>query len=229
MKEGPDFAFIATMIGDPARANMLTALMGGKALTVSELADEAGVTVQTASSHLSKLAASRLLRPRKQGRHKYFSLASDDVAYVLESLMGLAAEAGHMRKRTGPKNLELREARVCYNHLAGSMGTRMFDSLVARRHLVLESGDLTLTGSGASLAMDLGIDVESLKRARSPLCRECLDWSERTSHLAGSLGRAFLNRFEELSWAKRDQKSRVVSFSRSGIEAFHRLFPADSA
>jgi DNA-binding transcriptional ArsR family regulator len=229
MKEGPDIAYVATLIGDPARANMLTALMSGKALTVSELAEEAGVTIQTASSHLSKLDAGGLLRPRKQGRHKYFSLANDEVAHVLEGLMGLAAGSGHLRKRTGPKDMELREARVCYNHLAGDMGTQMFDSLMARKHLVLQSGDLALTDSGAVFATDFEIDLVELQKARAPLCRECLDWSERRSHLAGSLGRAFLTRFEELGWAKRDQKTRVVSFSRSGVEAFHRLFPKSVA
>ncbi|MEO0960637.1 MAG: winged helix-turn-helix domain-containing protein, partial [Pseudomonadota bacterium] len=122
MKAGPDIAHIAALIGDPARANMLTALMSGKALTVSELAEEAGVTIQTASSHLSKLDEGGLLRPRKQGRHKYFTLASDDVAHVLEGLMGLAAGSGYLRKRTGPRDAELRRARVCYNHLAGDMG-----------------------------------------------------------------------------------------------------------
>lgn len=225
MKEGPDIAHIAALIGDPARANMLTALMSGKALTVSELAEEAGVTIQTASSHLSKLDAGGLLQPRKQGRHKYFSLANDEVAHVLEGLMGLAAGAGHLRKRTGPKDAELREARVCYNHLAGDMGTQMFDSLMSQGYLVIEGEDLKLTNSGAGFTTDFEIDLEKLKKSRVPLCRECLDWSERRSHLAGSLGRALLTRFEDLSWAKRDQKTRVVSFSRSGDEAFHRLFP----
>ena len=225
MKEGPDIAHIAALIGDPARSNMLTALMSGKALTVSELAEEAGVTIQTASSHLSKLDAGGLLRPRKQGRHKYFSLATDEVAHVLEGLMGLAAGAGHLRKRTGPKDAELREARVCYNHLAGDMGTLMFDSLVAQGHLAIGGGDPAPTGAGAVFFSDFEIDIEALQKARSPLCRECLDWSERRSHLAGSLGRALLTRFEELSWAERDRKTRVVSFSPSGIVAFHRLFP----
>jgi DNA-binding transcriptional ArsR family regulator len=225
MREGPDISQIATLIGDPARANMLTALMSGKALTVSELADEAGITLQTASSHLSKLDAGGLLRPRKHGRHKYFSIANDDVAHVLEGLMGLAARAGHLRKRTGPKDAELREARVCYNHLAGDMGTQMFDSLSAQGHLVLDGEDLTLTNSGVACASGFEIDLEGLRKSRAPLCRECLDWSERRSHLAGSLGRAFLDRFEELSWAKRDQKTRVVSFSRVGAAAFRRMFP----
>lgn len=225
MKEGPDIAHIAALIGDPARANMLTALMSGKALTVSELAEEAGVTIQTASSHLSKLDHGGLLRPRKQGRHKYFALANDDVAHVLEGLMGLAAGSGHLRKRTGPKDAELRQARVCYNHLAGDMGTQMFDSMKAQGYLVLMGEELDLTESGAAFVAKLDIDLKALRHARVPLCRECLDWSERRSHLAGSLGRAFLSRFEELSWARRDRKSRVVSFSRIGEKEFGRLFP----
>lgn len=224
MKEGPDIAHIAALIGDPARANMLTALMSGKALTVSELAEEAGVTIQTASSHLSKLDQGGLLRPRKQGRHKYFSLASDDVAHVLEGLMGLAAGSGHLRKRTGPKDAELRKARVCYNHLAGDMGTQMFDSLMAQQHLTLVGDDLHLTESGEKFVTDFQIDLASLRSNRPPLCRECLDWSERRSHLAGSLGRAFLNRFEDLSWAKRDQKTRVVTFNAAGAREFENLF-----
>ncbi len=224
MKEGPDIAHIAALIGDPARANMLTALMSGKALTVSELAQEAGVTVQTASSHLSKLDVGGLLRPRKQGRHKYFSLANDDVAHVLEGLMGLAAGSGHLRTRTGPKDNELRKARVCYNHLAGDMGTQLFDSLIAQGHLTVDGENLILTKTGAEFAADFQIDISSLRAKRAPLCRECLDWSERRSHLAGSLGRAFLSRFEELSWAKRDRKTRVVTFSQSGVGKFERLF-----
>ncbi len=224
MKEGPDIAHIAALIGDPARANMLTALMSGKALTVSELAEEAGVTIQTASSHLSKLDDGGLLRPRKQGRHKYFSLASDDVAHVLEALMGLAAGSGHLRKRTGPRDAALRQARVCYNHLAGDRGTQMFDSLIAQGHLTLISDDLILTQSGHAFVTELGIDLTELRKNKSPLCRECLDWSERRSHLAGGLGRAFLRRFEDLSWAKRDAKTRVVSFTATGAKEFEKLF-----
>jgi len=225
MREGPDIAHVAMLIGDPARANMLTALMSGKALTVSELAQEAGVTIQTASAHLSKLDAGGLLRPRKQGRHKYFELADDHVAAVLEGLMGLAAGAGHLRKRPGPKDAALRRARVCYNHLAGDMGIAMFDSLEAHGHLRARGDDLSLTASGAAFASAFGIDVAQLRNARAPLCRACLDWSARRSHLGGSLGRAFLSRFEELGWAKRDQTTRVLSFSPTGTDAFHRLFP----
>lgn len=223
MKEGPDIAHIAALIGDPARANMLTALMSGKALTVSELAEEAGVTIQTASSHLSKLDYGGLLQPRKQGRHKYFSIASDDVASVLEGLMGLAAGSGHLRKRIGPKDDQLRKARVCYNHLAGDMGIRLFDSLISRRFLIGKGDDLALTEAGRRFARNFGIDLDLLQSKKTPLCRECLDWSERRSHLAGSLGRAFLARFEELAWAKRDQETRVIAFSRNGETQFEKF------
>ncbi len=226
MKEGPDIAYIAALIGDPARANILTALLSGKALTATELAAEAGVTLQTASSHLSKLVAGDLLRVLKQGRHKYFSLTNDDVAHVLEGIMGLAAGAGHLRIRTGPKDMALRHARVCYSHLAGHMGIRLYDSLVASGYIYLDGKELKLTDDGIKLAQDFGIDIDELRTKPAPLCRQCLDWSERRSHLAGSLGRAFLSRFEALGWAKRDQKTRIVKFSTDGEAEFERIFGA---
>src|SRR4051812_39496459 len=116
MKDGPSIAPIAALIGDPARANMLTALLSGKALTASELAQEAGITAQTASSHLTKLESGGLLDMVKQGRHRYFRLAQADVAEMLETIMGVAARAGHLRSRPGPSEPHLRKARVCYDH-----------------------------------------------------------------------------------------------------------------
>lgn len=164
------------------------------------------------------------MRLRKQGRHKYFALAHDDVAHVLEGLMGLAAGSGHLRTRTGPNNPALRKARVCYNHLAGDMGTRLFSDLIERRFLRIDSGDLVLTNAGSAFMIDFGIDIERLQSAKSPLCRECLDWSERRSHLAGSLGRAILSRIEALGWARRDQATRVVTFSATGETRFAETF-----
>ena len=220
MKEGPDIARIAALIGDQARANILTALMTGKALTATELAQEAGVTPQTASAHLAKLHDSGLLLQRKQGRHRYFSLASDDVAHVLEGLMGLATLSGHLRTRPGPRDLALRRARVCYNHLAGEAGTQLYAALTGAGHIAAKGEDLALTPRGVALMSGFGIDVNALARARAPVCRECLDWSERRSHLAGSLGRALLARIEDLGWARRNQATRVVAFSATGESAF---------
>lgn len=223
MKDGPDISRVATLIGDPARANILTALIGGNALTVSELAEVAGVTIQTASSHLAKLHDGGLLRPRKQGRHKYFALADQQVAQVLEGLMGLAAAAGHTRVRSGPRDGALRQARLCYNHLAGQMGTRLFDSLVSNKGIAGEDETLALTKAGETFVSKLGIDLAALRRQRAPLCLECLDWSERRSHLAGALGRAFLVRFETLGWAQVNRTTRVVTFSVAGVTHFETL------
>ena len=223
MKEGPDIATLASLIGDPARANMLTALMAGKALTAGELAREAGITQQTTSSHLRKLESGRLISPRRQGRHKYFELADEKVARALEALMGLAAWSGHLRTRTGPRDARLREARVCYNHLAGHMATRLFDSMIRRGHLEPAADGLNLTQAGETFFVSFGVVVSDLAGKRRPLCRECLDWSERRSHLAGSLGRAVLARIEDLGWARRDQNSRAIHFTGKGREAFDKL------
>ena len=223
-EEGPDIARIAALIGDPARANMLVALMSGKALTATELAAEAGITAQTASAHLARLLESGFLSTRKQGRHKYFSLASAEVAGVLEALMGLAAGAGHLRSRTGPRDQALRRARVCYSHLAGDMGVQMFDSLVSNQYLASGEGQLRLTETGRTFMAGLGLDIDALAAGRPALCRECLDWSERRSHLAGSLGRALFARFVELDWASVEKATRIVTFTPSGARQFQAMF-----
>ena len=188
MKEGPDIALLGSLIGDPARANILTALMCGKALTATELAIEAGVTVQTTSSHLKKLENAGLLRQRKQGRHRYFALADEDVGSVLESMMGLAAKRGLMRTRTGPKDEALRKARVCYNHLAGELGVELYDSMITKNWLLERNDEVELTVEGAAFVGKFGIDLNDFTKSRRPLCKACLDWSSRRTHLAGSLG-----------------------------------------
>lgn len=224
MKHGPDIAGIASLIGDPARANILTALMGGAALTATELATEAGVTKQTASAHLSKLTDAELIAAEKQGRHRYFRLADDQVADVLEKLMGLAAKRKPTRVRPGPKEPALRKARVCYDHLAGDFGVSLFDSL-KRDGLLRDNGDMPdLTEEGRSMAEAFGIDMAHISKLRRPVCRSCLDWSVRRSHLAGSLGAALLNRFYDLKWAKRLEGTRIVRFTAAGEKAFRAQF-----
>ena len=226
MKVGPDIALLGSLVGDPARANMLTALMSGKALTASELAAEAGVTRQTASAHLGRLETGGLVRQRKQGRHRYFSLADDDVGRVLESMMGLAAKKGHSRTRTGPKEPALRKARVCYNHLAGELGVRMLDSLMTRKFLVEDGDNLELTAAGRIFVRQFSVDIDALRTSRRPLCKACLDWSARRSHLAGALGTALLQRFYQLGWAKRETGTRIVAFSKEGEARFLANFSA---
>src|ERR1700741_1252718 len=205
MKAGPDIAMVASLVGDPARSNMLTALMSGRALTARELAHQAGITPQPASSHLAKLEAGGLIEPERQGRHRYYRLTGPDVAHVLEGLAGLAARAGHMRVRTGPKDPALRRARVCYDHLAGDLGVQMLDSMRKQRLVRQKKQDIELTAEGALfLESNLQISQEMLAHPRRPVCKACLDWSERRHHLAGTLGAAMMKRFTELKWGGSD-------------------------
>src|SRR3979490_3270468 len=227
MKAGPDIAMVASLVGDPARSNMLTALMTGRALTATELAHQAGITPQTASSHLSKLEAGGLTEQERQGPHRYYRLADPDVAGVLEGLAGLAARAGHMRVRTGPKDPALRRARVCYDHLAGDLGVQMLDSMKRQKLVRQHKDDIKLTAEGARfLANNLQISAETLAHPRRPLCKACLDWSERRHHLAGTLGAAMMTRLTDLHWAGRAATPgrRAVNFPRNGEKRFAALF-----
>lgn len=228
MKEGPDISLTAALIGDPARANILLALMSGKALTARELAEEAGITAQTASSHLRKLQEGGLIHAMPQGRHRYFSLSGPEAAHLIEALMGFAAMTGQLRHRTGPRDPALRAARICYNHLAGEAGVQLYESLIARGHLALTPEGLALTPSGMDLLADLGLsaaDLQPKSSRRKPLCRSCLDWSERRSHLAGPVGQALLRRMQELGWLRQIGDSRALRFSPEGRMAFDRTFP----
>lgn len=225
MKDGPDIAKVASLIGDPARANMLSALMDGRALTATELAAQAGVTAATASGHLAKLCAGRLVAATKQGRHRYYRLDGPEVAGTLESLMGLAQHTGATRIRTGPRDPELRHARVCYDHLAGELGVSIMDSLVQRGCIIQTDTEAALSDTGLAMMRDFGIDPVGLKPGRRPLCRPCLDWSVRRPHLAGALGRAVWARIQDLGWATRQHESRVVRFSKRGESALLTAFP----
>lgn len=224
MKTGPDFTRIGALVGDPARANMLGALLDGRALTAGELARHAGVTPQTASTHLARLQEGGLLAPETQGRHRYFRLASAEVAAGLEALLGLAAHAGHFRSRSAPKDPAMRAARVCYDHLAGDRGVQMFDHLARNELVAFRGTELGLTPRGRSFIADFGIELETTEGLRRPQCRACLDWSVRRHHLAGALGSAMLERLFALRWARRESTSRVVRFTPRGAAAFDELF-----
>jgi DNA-binding transcriptional ArsR family regulator len=225
MKDGPNIARIASLIGDHARCDMLTALLAGEALTATELAAEAGITKQTASSHLAKLVDAGLVVVETQGRHRYFRLAAADVAQLLETLMGVAQRTGATRVRPGPREPALRKARVCYDHLAGDIGVETYDALLARRFIrsVRAKGDggtlIELTNSGKQFFAGLNFDLAGTSRSRRPLCRPCLDWSVRRHHLAGSLGAAVLQHCYQQRWAKRVEGSRIVQFTAGGEQA----------
>jgi DNA-binding transcriptional ArsR family regulator len=224
MKDGPNIVGIAALIGDHARAEILTALTAGEALTATELAAVAGVTKQTVSGHLAKLLEARLVAVESQGRHRYFRLGGRDVAQLLENLMGVAYRTGAVRVRASPREPALRKARVCYDHLAGDLGVLVFDVLEQRRLLRADTGGLQLTRGGQQFFATFGIDTDALASQRRPLCRACLDWSVRRHHLAGALGAALLDRCYGLGWARRAKGSRVVNFSPSGEKALRERF-----
>ena len=202
MKDGPVIAGVAALIGDPARANMLTALMDGRALTVSELAQSSGVGLPTASGHLAKLADAGLLGAERQGRHRYYRISGPDVAEVLEGLMSLAQRTGARRVRTGPREAALREARICYDHLAGERAVALVAAL-QRRGFIEGDEAWRVSSSGREFFHSLGVDTDRLARGRRLVCRACLDWSERRAHLGGALGAALLERFLAERWAER--------------------------
>ncbi|HMN73801.1 MAG TPA: metalloregulator ArsR/SmtB family transcription factor [Rhodoblastus sp.] len=223
----PDIAALAALIGDPARARMLEALMSGRALAAGELANEAGVTAQTASAHLTKMIDAGLLLVEAQGRHRYYRLAGPAVAAALESMMGLAARTGRLRTRPGPRDAAMRRARVCYDHLAGEAGVRQHDAMVARGDIVATAEGLALSPAGRRRLVAEGVDLTPLDGARRAQCRLCLDWSERRPHLAGALGAILLRHILAAGWARRDPKSRAVLFTPPGERAFDAFLAED--
>lgn len=225
MEDGPVIAAVAALLGDPARANMLTALMDGRALTVSELAEAGGVTLPTASGHVSKLEAAGLLSTERQGRHRYLRLSGPDIAQVLEGLMGLAQRTGAVRTRSSPAHKALRTARVCYDHLAGERGVALMQGLVLQGWICVEP-EPRVTAVGRSRLSAVGIDMDALTRGRRPICRSCLDWSERRNHLGGALGAAVLERILGEGWASRAD-GRVLTFTSAGSLAFTSAFDLD--
>ena len=221
-------AEIGTLVGDPTRAAMLEALMDGRALTASELARAAGVTAQTASGHLSQLATAGLLSVEKQGRHRYHRLAGSEVARLLESLMEWTAGAEPKMARaiaTGPRNAAMRRARTCYDHLAGQLCVAISDALIARNIVIFsdEGGLLSPDGSDALREMGLRLPATKLKGTR-PLCRPCLDWSERRPHIAGVLGATIASHAFDAGWIRRLDGSRAVTVTRTGEAELKRLF-----
>jgi len=228
------FAETAALVGDPARANMLAALMDGRALTATELAGTAGIAPQTASGHLARLTAAGLLAMERQGRHRYHRLASPAVAYMLESIMSVSAAGGDASGRrappaVGPRDKAMRRARTCYDHLAGELAVVMADRLIARDHLDLSADGGVLTDAGALFLAGLGIDVDAARSRPAGaggrvFCRPCLDWSERRMHIAGALGAALCATCFGKGWIRRIDATRAVSLTPIGARALTDAF-----
>lgn len=217
-------AEVAAAVGEPARAAMLAALMDGRALTATELAEVAAIMPQTASGHLARLAAVGLITADKQGRHRYHRLASAEVARMIESVMQIAGDISLARPlpRIGPRDAALRRARTCYDHLAGALGISIADALRASGAVEIDGDAAVLTEVGQAQMQALGILAPA--RSTRPVCRPCLDWSERRPHLAGALGAAICSHALDQAWVRRRAGTRALEITPAGRIGFRQAF-----
>ena len=209
------------MIGDPTRAAMLGALLGGESLPAGELARRAGIAPATATSHLARLVEHGLLVRRHSGRHRYFALASADVAAALEALGRITPSRRDAAATERAPNGSIRFARTCYDHLAGVLGVMVTERLLERQ-LIVGHDPYEVTAAGAAWLGSLGVDVDQLRRSRRALARPCLDWTERRDHLAGGAGAAIASVMLERRWITRVEGTRAVRLTLSGREALRR-------
>lgn len=220
MPDRPYIAEIAALIGDPARANMLTALKHGSAMTAAGLAEVAGVAPNTASDHLRQLRLAGLIAFVQEGRHRYYRIARPDVADVLEALESMAARVTPRRAPRGSRQNAIRAARTCYDHLAGELGVVVTNALLQNGAIRRGPAGFVLTGSGRRYFIDFGVPVSTLERGRRAVLRTCFDWSENAAHLGGALGAAMHRRFCDLGWLTSDAESRSVTVTPRGRRAF---------
>jgi DNA-binding transcriptional ArsR family regulator len=220
-----DIAAVAAVIGHPARARMLGALAGGRALPAADLARAAGVAPSTASAHLARLAEAGLVTVECRGRHRFHRLADVRVADAIEGLAAIAPPLPVRSLRESERTAAMRAARSCYDHLAGAVGVAVADALCARGALDLDS--LALRDPGPLRA--LGVDANGLRGGRRPLTRSCLDWSERRPHLAGRLGAAVLDALLESGWLVRRPGGRAIAVTALGREGLGEALGLDVA
>lgn len=225
MQNTIDVTDIAGLLADSSRSTMLQALMDRRARTAGELARLAKIAPSTASQHLGRLTDWGLLVVEAQGRHRYYRLVDPRVAALLESMMAFApAPAAPQAPNVG---FDLRFARTCYDHLAGTVATALYDRLQADGTLHVTAEGVALTPAGARRLQSLGIDSETLQASRRPLARACLDWTERRHHLAGALGAALLSSFRARDWLTPRNIPRALRVTTTGCRALASHFDLD--
>ncbi len=216
MSTAPQIAEVAALVGDPARASMLCALLGGRALTATELALAAGVSPQTTSGHLGKLSAARLVVVMKQGRHRYYRLAGPQVGQMLEGIMNVALQGPPRYQPKSRLDDAMRHARTCYDHIAGVLGVGLADHMTERDLVVLGDEAGEVTPAGLAFLGKLGVDLTAARARRRVFCRPCLDWTERRPHIGGAVGAALAQRCFELKWIERMRDSRALRITPAG-------------
>ncbi|MGE8203609.1 ArsR/SmtB family transcription factor [Heyndrickxia sp. NPDC080065] len=224
MSINPNIAEVVSLLGETSRASILTSLMDGRFHTASELAFMAGITPQTASFHLSKLVEGHLVNVEKHGRHRYYQLANEEVARILESLLTISPPPEVRSFKQSSQVKLIREARTCYDHLAGKLGVNLTESMVDAGYLKKEEKEFEVTPKGEQFFTDFGINLDELKRKRRSFSHACLDWSERHHHLAGALGHELLSHLFDLGWIVRVPSIRAVKVTDKGKVGFKQVF-----
>ena len=227
MSINPNMAEVASLLGETSRATMLASLMDGRYHTASELAYMANIKPQTASFHLAKLVEGNLLIVEKQGRHRYFQLANEDIAQFLETFLAISPPPEIRSLKQSSQMKFLQEARTCYDHLAGKLGVHLTESMVDSGYLQKEQNEYVVTSEGVAFFTQFGLDLKNLKRKRRSFCHACLDWSERRHHLAGALGHGLLIHFLELEWITRVPTIRAIKVTEKGRKGFKQVFHID--
>lgn len=224
MSINPNVADVVSLLSETSRATILTCLMDGRFHTASELAFMASITPQTASFHLSKLVEGNLVIAEKHGRHRYFQLANEEVAHILESFLTISPPPEVRSLKQSRQMKLLKEARTCYDHLAGKLGVNITESLLNTGYLEKGEREFIVTPKGEQFFTDFGIDLRELKRKRRSFSHACLDWSERHHHLAGALGNGLLTQFLQLGWIEQVPSIRAIKVTEKGKAGFQQEF-----
>ncbi|MEU5884409.1 helix-turn-helix domain-containing protein [Spirillospora sp. NPDC047279] len=217
-----DISVVAALLADRARAAMLTALLDGRPLAAGELARVAGISAQTASSHLARMLDGGLVTVIKQGRHRYYSLKGPEIGEVIEALSRVSPPVKVRGLRQSRDAQRLHRARTCYDHLAGEAGVVLYAALVDGG--MIEPNGAEVTEKGSERLGDLGIDVQALRKGRRRFAAPCLDWTERRPHLSGALGAAITARMIELGWFERGSTRRVLNVTGEGMRGLADSF-----
>ena len=229
MITGPIIAEVAALIGDPARATMVSALVDGRDLTASELASAARITPQTASTHLAKLTEAGVLSVVRRGRHRHFRLASPRVAAMIDGIVGVALDKRPRDRPLSRQARALSAARICYGHLAGRLAVELTDAFVASAYLVIDDEVAEMTTAGRRFLTGFGIELPPPRSTGRRFCRLCLDWTERRPHLAGAVGTALTKRYFDLGWIGRTKRSHAVIVTPLGRRGFRETFGIDAS
>jgi len=222
--EEDNFISTASLLCEPSRAKIVWNLLDGRAYTASELALVSDLSATSVSNHLSKLLNGEIVKVDVQGRHRYYSFANSEVAYVVESMANLSNQKPTSKIDKQLSKNDVKYCRTCYDHLAGKVGVLIADKLISQKLIELRDKTYVVTEKGNKFFSEFGLELTELQKRRRYFAKACLDWSERKYHLAGSLGNAILEKMLELDWVRRTKNSRAIVITSVGQNGLRDKF-----